>query len=205
METTELVLNNEVFAQIKEKFFNEISKANNELSVFKKSLERKNKKDYRAQGALTSGNGWGLNDISGDKILRAISIDELCKTVVNELEYTKRMSMSNIVKAANADNQAEMYTEKIADLQEENEKLRKENEELNERLEYDENDPVNELWNLCNGFDYSDSHAPVKAFTKLVTQYIANSKDDPQSTVNTVSDANKVLQHLVNIHEIVKE
>lgn len=204
MEAQELALNSEVFAQIKEKFFDEISKVNNELSIFEKSLEKKNKSN-KVQIALSVRHGWGLNDISSNDVLNAANMNELCRAIVYEIKNTKQMGMSNAVKVANADDQTKMYTEKIADLQEENEKLKKENKELNEQLEYDENDPVNKLWSLCNGFDYSDSYAPVKAFTKLVTQYIASGKDDPQNTVNTVSDANKVLQHLADIHEIVKE
>lgn len=205
MEIQELELSNEAFEQIKEKFFYEISKVNNELSIVEKSLEKKNKKDYRVMGALSARRSWGLNDISCDKVLVAKNIDELCRALVREIEETKRFGMSDAVKAANAENQENMYTEKITDLQEENEKLQKENEEFEEQLEHDEDDPVNKLWTLCNNFDYSYSYAPVNAFTKLLAQYITGSKDDPQSTVNTVSDANKVLQHLAAIHEIVKD
>lgn len=71
METEELVLSDEVFEQLKEKFFNEISKAKNDLSVFEKSLEKKNNKDSAARIALSVGRGWGLNDISSNDVLNA--------------------------------------------------------------------------------------------------------------------------------------
>lgn len=205
METQELVLSDEAFTQIKEKFFDEISKANNELSVFEKSLEKKNKQNLSARISLSARRGWGLNDISGGNVLNAANMNELCQAVVYEIKKTKQLGMSNAVKAANADNQAKMYTEKITDLQEENEKLQKKNEELDKQLEYDENDPYNKLWNLCYDFDYDHSHSPVNAFSRMLECYLVSSKDDPQVIVNTVADANKTLQHLESIRELVKE
>ena len=200
METEELVLSDEVFEQLKEKFFNEISKANNDLSVFEKSLEKKNNKDSAARIALSVGRGWGLNDISSNDVLNAANMNELCRAIVYEIKKTKQMGMSNAVKVANADNQAKMYTEKIANLQEKIEKLTAENERMSEELEYDENAPCNKLLSLCCGFDYDHSHSPVNAFSRMLECYLTSSKDDPQLIVNTVADANKALQHFENIH-----
>lgn len=205
METEELVLSNEVFEQLKEKFFNEISKSNNDLTIFEKTLARKYKEDFGMQCTIASRRGFGMNTIGSNDILAASNVNELCYAIVRELWKTKHMSMTSMVKASEADEQEKMYTEKIMDLQEKVEKLKAENERMSKELEYDENDLYNKLWTLCLDFDYDHSHSPINAFSRMLECYLASSKDDPQIIVNTVADANKALQHFENIHEIVKE